>query len=391
MRASRPFLGSFLGGRVILKQDVGMEWRLDLRSAEMIGAASSQAATLVREVSTETMLAIRKIIVDAQEQGLSIPQQARRIRDMGLGLTQRQATAVLNFERMLVEQGLSPDVVARRTERYYKRAIKRRATLIARTETMHAANMGQQEMWRQAWKDGLLSPQTRRVWIVTPDDKLCPFCRSLGRKYGPNSGGGTMLEEQFVSDPIQRQNGSFRGIEPSLTPPAHPGCRCAMALKTIEPGAAQPIVPPTVRQLVPRGPTKPKPKAKPRPRPEPKPEWKPTMTQAEAERWAKRGRVMGDGVYMAADKSAVGEWLGESTLQLRVNVRRMARWEDVLEMDAIGPRIMDLASFSGPAEYAEWITRQLRALGYDGIIADNPTLGIIVFDPKRVVVIKRGG
>jgi hypothetical protein len=100
---------------------------------------------------------------------------------------------------------------------------------------------------------------------------------------------------------------------------------------------------------------------------------------------------MGDGVYMAADKSAVGEWLGESTLQLRVNVRRMARWEDVLEMDAIGPRIMDLASFSGPAEYAEWITRQLRALGYDGIIADNPTLGIIVFDPKRVVVIKRGG
>jgi hypothetical protein len=224
MRASRPFLGSFLGGRVILKQDVGMEWRLDLRSAEMIGAASSQAATLVREVSTETMLAIRKIIVDAQEQGLSIPQQARRIRDMGLGLTQRQATAVLNFERMLVEQGLSPDVVARRTERYYKRAIKRRATLIARTETMHAANMGQQEMWRQAWKDGLLSPQTRRVWIV-----------SLGRKYGPNSGGGTMLEEQFVSDPIQRQNGSFRGIEPSLTPPAHPGCRCAMALKTIEP------------------------------------------------------------------------------------------------------------------------------------------------------------
>jgi hypothetical protein len=65
------------------------------------------------------------------------------------------------------------------------------------------------------------------VWVVTPDDRLCPWCRDLGRKYGKQ---GTQLEERFVPVPQQRKDGSFKMLEPPLTPPAHPGCRCSMAL-----------------------------------------------------------------------------------------------------------------------------------------------------------------
>jgi SPP1 gp7 family putative phage head morphogenesis protein len=84
-----------------------------------------------------------------------------------------------------------------------------RARTIARTETMRAVHQGQQEAWDQAVEDGYLTGKEKRVWIVTPDDKLCPICDEL-------DGEEARLGKDYPG-----------GID---GPPAHPNCRCTEGL-----------------------------------------------------------------------------------------------------------------------------------------------------------------
>jgi hypothetical protein len=87
-----------------------------------------------------------------------------------------------------------------------------RADLIARTETMRASNEGQSQAWDQATEDGLLTGTEDQVWIVTPDDRLCPICE-------PADGQTVPLDGRFDV-----------GGEEIDGPPAHPLCRCTVGL-----------------------------------------------------------------------------------------------------------------------------------------------------------------
>ncbi len=87
-----------------------------------------------------------------------------------------------------------------------------RADLIARTESMMAANEGQAEAWDQAVEAGLLTGNEKKVWIVTDDDALCPICEGLADQVVP-------LDDNFESE-----DGEFD------VPPAHPRCRCTTGL-----------------------------------------------------------------------------------------------------------------------------------------------------------------
>jgi hypothetical protein len=83
-----------------------------------------------------------------------------------------------------------------------------RVRTIAHTESMWAANEGQKELWAQAVEDGLLDGDEMQVWIVTPDDKLCPICE----------------EQDGMTVPIGEEF-------PTGGPPAHPNCRCTIGLQ----------------------------------------------------------------------------------------------------------------------------------------------------------------
>lgn len=84
-----------------------------------------------------------------------------------------------------------------------------RAELIAQTETMAAANAGQQEAWAQAVDSGLLNGDEQQEWIVSDDDAACDDCSDLdGETVG--------LDEEFSDG--------------SDGPPAHPNCRCTLGL-----------------------------------------------------------------------------------------------------------------------------------------------------------------
>jgi SPP1 gp7 family putative phage head morphogenesis protein len=83
-----------------------------------------------------------------------------------------------------------------------------RVRMISRTESMRAVTEGQRELWNQAIEEGILTGDEQQVWIVTPDDKLCPECEAM-------DGATTPLGE------------SFEGAD---GPPLHPSCRCTIGL-----------------------------------------------------------------------------------------------------------------------------------------------------------------
>lgn len=88
-----------------------------------------------------------------------------------------------------------------------------RAETIARTETMRASNEGQSQAWDQAVEVGILTGDEKQVWIVTPDDRLCPICEPMDGETAP-------LDGSFNVD-----GDDIDG------PPAHPNCRCTVALE----------------------------------------------------------------------------------------------------------------------------------------------------------------
>lgn len=79
-----------------------------------------------------------------------------------------------------------------------------RASVIARTETMTAANEGQREAWDQAVESGLLDGDSRVAWIATSG--CCDECDAL-------DGEERALDGEY---PDPGEDG----------PPLHPNCRC---------------------------------------------------------------------------------------------------------------------------------------------------------------------
>lgn len=222
--------------------------RLDVKSPFFQQAARDLTATDIQRVSGETKRAIRALILDSAQNGVSPYETALLLEDI-VGLTSQQALAVRNYRRGLMEARdgtrsirglrgqwtLAPRVplqstltraqVKAYTDAYAQRLLEHRSYNIARTETMFASNMGQQLTWREMANAGFIDGATfKRVWSVVDDDRLCPEC-------APMDGQTVGLEESFVSDEV--------GVLPSireprdvpietLTPPLHPSCRCVI-------------------------------------------------------------------------------------------------------------------------------------------------------------------
>jgi hypothetical protein len=161
-------------------------------------------------------------------------------------------------------------------------------------------------------------------------------------------------------------------------------------------------------------------------------EWKPSMTASEAEAWSANsstpgpyyhvtnqaavepisnsgfrvdsvgfGRTWGDGVYMSNDRAWLADYEGPDTktLELRANT------QNPLVVDLANKRTKALnAEFA--ERYAGWqeaynevrettfgwesaVSRTAKKLGFDSILVTGDDAQLIVFDPKRVTVVKR--
>ncbi len=173
-----------------------------------VTAAQNQAAYLVTRVSLQTKAAIRSVITEALKQGITPRDTARILKPM-IGLTQRQALAVMNFRERMRNAGATVSQAQSAAAKYTQQLLRERSMTIARTELIDSMTRGQRATWLAGRRDGKMPFGARAEWIVTPDDRLCPRCMAMD--------GETADIE-----------GVFKGgiIGPTL----HPRCRCAIGL-----------------------------------------------------------------------------------------------------------------------------------------------------------------
>jgi hypothetical protein len=227
----------------ILSDASGLAFRFNDFDPNVVMFARTQAAELVVAVGEDVREAIRIVVALGNEIGLTVDQQARAIREV-VGLPPNWANAPLNLRRELqagrftstrrlsavekaqihkrIRDGTVNEAFIERMERRYADSLRnRRALNIARTETLRASHHGQRVSWRQATRDGVLPATARRMFIVTPDDRL----RETHAAVPGMNPDGVGLDEPFRT-PL----GNF------MDPPIEVNCRCGVGL--VFPGLA---------------------------------------------------------------------------------------------------------------------------------------------------------
>jgi hypothetical protein len=178
-------------------------------------------------IGASSQAAVQKALLDGFQQGLHPDDIARRMRD-AIGLTSSQYDQAQRYGHGLIVGGMDVTRALNLEEEYLQRLTNQRATTIARTETLRAANAGQVMAWETAAANGLLDPaETRETWIVTPDDRLCSYCVEMEGKTAPLS------STPGNHAPSMSSPGFFSPEMSTVVqhPPLHSTCRCTVGLE----------------------------------------------------------------------------------------------------------------------------------------------------------------
>lgn len=175
--------------------------------------AERMARDFVADVRAGVDRVMAEAMIHAGREGLT-PDAIERMVTSVIGPTQRDAAQISRlFTRRYMDDlaaGVPPVRALRNADaaaaRARSAAIKRRARTVVRTEMHRAQQMGRREGYRQAAAEGMLPPNTRRVWQGRDP---CDFCRVFD---------GTSVP---WDDPFQDVG----------DPPAHPNCRCVTVLQ----------------------------------------------------------------------------------------------------------------------------------------------------------------
>jgi hypothetical protein len=236
---------AFEGGTIMaggdIAETIGVIPSLDPLAPSVADFLERHKVSLIREVSHETRLAInesvgrafttaggapRDVAVPIREI-LTTEQSASHLINTS-GLTRRQSRAVDRYLDGLLGNGVPRREAIRRAKQYADRQLRYRAMNISRTEILRTANAGHQSLFEQGLDQGLLNPIThRKVWITSADDRVCPIC-------SPMNGKTVAIIQNFAVD-FPRATGIGK-TENRKHPPAHPSCRCTMAIQEVPPG-----------------------------------------------------------------------------------------------------------------------------------------------------------
>lgn len=176
----------------------------DADAPEAIAWVTSRGAELVTAITTEARTTIKRVVADGFANGVP-PRDTARILRATVGLTERDAVAVMKRQVEMLAKGVKPEVATARAERYASKLNNSRALTIARTETMKASNEGQRQLWKQAQDSGLLPVNAKKVWMTADP---CPLC-------APMEGETVLIDDAFSV---------------GQDPPLHPRCRCTIGL-----------------------------------------------------------------------------------------------------------------------------------------------------------------
>ena len=193
----------------------------NITNPEAAKFVNAHTAALVKGIDKATREGLKSIFEDAVTNGLSHQDRVRAIRGL-VGALPRDVAAGDKVYQSMLSAKVPLSEANKKYDRFMAQKIKIRAETISRTESIHAASAGQQAAWEQAASKGLIPNNTKRVWIITPDDLLCPICEELDGKT-------TSLGDSFSSTVKLSPVGAEQTFTPQY-PPAHPRCRCTVGL-----------------------------------------------------------------------------------------------------------------------------------------------------------------
>lgn len=222
MRDAGNVLGNFFqktGFRDLKDMGVDANLVFDLINEQAVEFAAKFAARYVVEIQEDLRQSIREKVVSATSGEMTVAELSRQIRQ-GLPLHNKWAKAVPKFYektyKRLIADGVPQDKAVANAEamaaKYEQKLIRKRAKVIARTETARAAQQGIYEGWTAGLESGLIRPQSRKIWFAEPT--ACDLCAEL------------QDTEIGVTD-TWGFGDAFNG---GLMPPRHPNCRCRVAL-----------------------------------------------------------------------------------------------------------------------------------------------------------------
>ena len=202
------------GHQAVAEGDLGFTFDIDQK--DVVAWIDAKAATLVTNVSADTKASIKDVVRRGSLNGLTIDQQARLIRPM-VGLTDRHAAAVQNRLQLHLNDGMSEERATELASAYAGDLLSMRAEMIARTETITAANQGKLASFNQAREQGLLGDNPTKKWVgselESTEHGACEECARL------NASDPIPMDEMF-------DGGDYDDV---AAPPLHPNCRCTLS------------------------------------------------------------------------------------------------------------------------------------------------------------------
>ena len=166
--------------------------------------------TQIRDISATTLKTVQQVLREGWNAGTAPRALARQLRDV-IGLAPRQRIAIERLRERLEAQGKAPSQVQRNVEQATQRALRYRAEMVSRTESITLANRGAHETLLNAVRRGYVAEdRVRRFWLLTPG--ACPVCQEVPAMNPEGVG---------LHEPFQTPNGT------SMHPALHPQCRCA--------------------------------------------------------------------------------------------------------------------------------------------------------------------
>jgi hypothetical protein len=190
-----------------------MTFAFDAKNIEAQRLAWRYAAEHIKKINQDTRRAVREAIAGAIRDKRP-PRDAARVIQSLVGTTRSQQKSLTRYAAQLAQQPTwAAKSAAQKTKilkKYRDKLIRRRAQMIARTETIDALNAGSEVSWVQAQRQGLLGKNASKEWVTTPVG-ACSICRDL-------NGQIVLLGKTFQS--------SIGALE---RPSAHPNCHCAIA------------------------------------------------------------------------------------------------------------------------------------------------------------------
>lgn len=194
------------------------DWQFDPMGDGVRSWTAQRGAEFVTSSTRTQIMGLRAVVQRAAVlQDINVDTLARAVRPM-VGLYHQQAVANMKYFEKLIESGVKEKKALDLSLRYAARQHRYRGYLIARTELAFAYNQGSYDGVKQAMEAGYAT-SARKIWLTAEDERVCPECGGLEGKTIELDG-----DFDFRTKLAIPQNPTIRRV-----PPAHPGCRCAVA------------------------------------------------------------------------------------------------------------------------------------------------------------------